>query len=155
MLELWLFLMRNLPCFSMRVKTAIRPGTEVSNWRPGERMFCLSTDGAPQNSLCSEWWLLWPWMMTHITVGCYVFTQSPRAYKILWLLWGGLRGLPLRYQRRSNLWPHVAINHLFVCIFRDHMQKFGPKSQNLSEISGFENIVRLRFPITLTSEKLL
>ena len=29
------------------------------------------------------------------------------------------------------------------------MQKFGPKSQNLSEISGFENIVRLRFRITL------
>ena len=35
------------------------------------------------------------------------------------------------------------------------LQKLGPKSQNLSEISGFENIVRLRFCITLTGEKLL
>ena len=36
MLELCVFLMRNLSCFRMRVKMAIRPGTEVSNWRPGQ-----------------------------------------------------------------------------------------------------------------------
>ena len=32
------------------------------------------------------------------------------------------------------------------------MQKFGPKSQNLSVISGFQNFVKLRFRITLTSK---
>ena len=35
------------------------------------------------------------------------------------------------------------------------MQKFGAKSQKMSEISGFHNFVKLRFRITLASEKLL
>ena len=29
------------------------------------------------------------------------------------------------------------IKHLFVCIFRGHIQKFGLKSKNLGKISGF------------------
>ena len=33
------------------------------------------------------------------------------------------------------------------------MQKFGPKPQYLSEISGFQNFVKLRFRIALTGEK--
>ena len=63
------------------------------------------------------------------------------GYLILWLQW---QGAP----------SHVAKDYLLLLgTFGDHMQKFGPKSQNLSEISGFENIVSLRFPITLTLEK--
>ena len=42
-----------------------------------------------------------------------------------------------------------------LCIFRGHMQKFGPRSQNLSKISGFQKFLKLRFRITLTSEKWL
>ena len=66
---------------------------------------------------------------------------NPISY-LLWPIricssYGGHQRSPLRYQWRSHFWPHVAIKHLLLGIFRGHMQKFWQKSKNLSEISGF------------------
>ena len=62
---------------------------------------------------------------------------------------GGLKG-PLIYQRRIQFLHHVAIDHLLLGIFGDHMQKFGPGSQKFNKISVFQNCTKLTFYITLT-----
>ena len=60
---------------------------------------------------------------------------------------------PPRYQGRDNFWPHVANKeNLIRCTFSGYIQKFGLKSQQLQEILGFQNFVKLRFLITLAYE---
>ena len=59
---------------------------------------------------------------------------------------------PTGYQGRSHFRPHIAIDHLLLVTFRGQMKKIGPKSQKLSEISGFQNLAMLRFHLTLTYE---
>ena len=66
-----------------------------------------------------------------------ILTLPPMGYQILWLPWG-VSEAPLRNQGRSYFWPHVAIKHFLLDIFRGHMQKISQKSQNLSKISGFQ-----------------
>ena len=64
---------------------------------------------------------------------------------------GGLRGLPKDIKEGFISDP---IYHLLLGIFRGHMPKLRPKSQYLSEISGFFNFAKSKFRITLTNEKL-
>ena len=76
---------------------------------------------------------------------------NPTSYGILESRY--LMGVGPKISRKElSLTPCCYI--AFVCLYI-YMQKFGPKSQNWSEISGFENFVKLRFRITLTSEKWL
>ena len=49
----------------------------------------------------------------------------------------------------GNFRPHIAIEHLLVGEFRGHMQKFGPRFQEMRYISGFQNLVKLIFCFTL------
>ena len=76
-------------------------------------------------------------------------TLPLRGYRFSGSEGGGLLKPPLRNQWWSGLRPHVAIDILLRCKFRAHMQKFGPLSQKLGEISRFKNLVRLRFHVTL------
>ena len=73
-----------------------------------------------------------------------MISLSPMGGRILWL--------PKGYEGRSHLKPHIALEHL---LFRVHMQKFGPKSQQLNEVSGFQNFVKLRFQLTLMYKQAL
>ena len=62
---------------------------------------------------------------------------------------GGLLKPPLRNQLWSWLSPHVAIDILLRYKSRDHMPNFGLLSRKLSEISRFQNLVKLRFHVAL------
>ena len=85
-----------------------------------------------------------------ITFFLYMSLTLPRrGYRFCGSEGGGLLKPPLRNQWRSGLRPHVAIDIMLRCKFRAHMQKFGPLSQKLGEISRFKNLVRLRFHVTL------
>ena len=76
-------------------------------------------------------------------------TLPRRGYRVCGSEGGGLLKPPLRNQWRSGLRPHVAIDILLRCKFRAHMQKIGPLSRKLSEISRFKNLVKLSFHDTL------
>ena len=43
--------------------------------------------------------------------------------------------------------------YIFYDCFSGHMQKIRPKSQDLIDNSGFQNVVKLRFCITFTNKK--
>ena len=51
-----------------------------------------------------------------------------------------------------NMGFDIWQEYIFYDCFSGHMQKIRPKSQDLSEISGFQKILKLRFCITLTSK---
>ena len=76
-------------------------------------------------------------------------TLPRRGYRFCGSEGGGLLKPPLRNQWWSGLRPQVAIDTLLRYKFRDHIQNFGLLSQKLSEISRFQNLVRLRFHVTL------
>ena len=90
--------------------------------------------------------------------GCswqHYLTLPLTAYWNLVMLQGGASEAPHKISRKeSSLTPCCYIAFVRF-IFRGHMQKFGPKYQNLSEISGLKIFVKLRFRITLTSERWL
>ena len=69
------------------------------------------------------------------------------GYLILWLQWQGASEAPLDIKEGVIfLTPsHVAKDYLLLGTFGDHMQKFGPKSQKLNEILGFQNFMKMRF----------
>ena len=83
------------------------------------------------------------------------FTLPRRGYRFCGSEEGGLLKPPLRNQWWSGLRPHVAIDIFLRYKFRDHMQKFGPLSQKLTEISRFWNLVKLKFHVTLVYKNCL
>ena len=88
-------------------------------------------------------------MMRYFQYHLDILTLPLRGYTFYEWEGGGFQSAPLRNQWWSGLKPHVAIDILLRCKFRDHMQKFGPLSRKLTEISRLWNLVKLRFHVTL------
>ena len=83
-----------------------------------------------------------------------MLTLPPMAFRIRWLLWGGVLKTPLRYHGRSHFGLYIAIEHLLPGTYRGHMQKFRLKSQKLNEILRFENLEITRFFSFVDTRKL-
>ena len=112
----------------------------IHTWTGGasEALSLAEIITATKHLLACKWWALY---LNPISHGISDFAA---------LTGRGLRDPPQKPMKWPYL-PLLAIDNLLIGTVTDHMQKF----QNLSEVSGFQNFVKLRFRITLTSEKWL